>query len=53
MIAGRTRTNKIVTFPDSGERKGTFVSVRIERARLHSLDGEVTSNLDLQRSQKT
>ncbi len=39
MLSGRTRTNKVVTIPDSGEKKGTFVIVRIDRARLHSLDG--------------
>jgi tRNA-2-methylthio-N6-dimethylallyladenosine synthase len=39
LLSGRTRTNKIVTLPDSGERAGSFVSVRIERARLHSLEG--------------
>lgn len=47
LLAGRTRTNKIVTFPDSGEKKGTCVRVRIERARLHSLDGVNTAAPDL------
>jgi tRNA-2-methylthio-N6-dimethylallyladenosine synthase len=39
MLSGRTRTNKIVTIPDSGERPGTILFVRIRRARLHSLTG--------------
>jgi tRNA-2-methylthio-N6-dimethylallyladenosine synthase len=47
LLAGRTRTNKIVTFPDSGEEKGACVRVRIERARLHSLDGVNTAAPDL------
>ncbi len=52
MLTGRTRTNKIVTFPDSGEGKGTFVRVRIERARLHSLDGVNAATLDLEGSRE-
>lgn len=39
MITGRTRTNKIVAIPDSGEREGSLIRVRIELARLHSLSG--------------
>jgi tRNA-2-methylthio-N6-dimethylallyladenosine synthase len=39
LLTGRTRTNKIVTIPDAGEANGTFLSVKIERARLHSLEG--------------
>ncbi len=39
LLSGRTRTNKIVTIPDSGEEEGSFVNVKIERARLHSLEG--------------
>ncbi len=38
-LSGRSRTNKIVNFPDNGERIGDFVHVRIERARMHSLEG--------------
>lgn len=41
VLSGRTRTNKIVTIPDSGEKKGTLLSVRIARARLHSLEGVI------------
>jgi tRNA-2-methylthio-N6-dimethylallyladenosine synthase len=44
MITGRTRTNKIVTMPDSGECEGAIVLVRIERARLHSLSGTKISS---------
>jgi tRNA-2-methylthio-N6-dimethylallyladenosine synthase len=40
LLSGRTRTNKIVTLPDSGEEIGSFVSVRICKARRHSLYGE-------------
>jgi tRNA-2-methylthio-N6-dimethylallyladenosine synthase len=39
LLTGRTRTNKIVTIPAAGEANGTFLSVKIERARLHSLEG--------------
>jgi tRNA-2-methylthio-N6-dimethylallyladenosine synthase len=39
LLTGRTRSNKIVTIPDGGQPIGTFLSVKIERARLHSLEG--------------
>ncbi len=39
MLAGRTRTNKIVTLVDGGEGAGSYVKVRIEKARQHSLSG--------------
>ncbi len=39
LLSGRTRTNKIVTIADTGEKEGALVSVSIERARLHSLEG--------------
>ncbi len=38
-LAGRTRTNKIVTITDSGEEAGSYVMARIEKARQHSLSG--------------
>jgi tRNA-2-methylthio-N6-dimethylallyladenosine synthase len=38
LLTGRTRTNKIVTLP-TGKARGTFVQVKINRARLHSLEG--------------
>lgn len=41
MLSGRTRTNKIVTIPDTDMKTGTFLSVKIDRARLHSLSGSV------------
>ncbi len=39
MLCGRTRTNKIVTIRNNGEKTGTYAQVRIEKARLHSLLG--------------
>ena len=39
MLTGRTRTNKIVTIPDSGEKPGILIPVRILTARPHSLTG--------------
>ena len=39
MLSGRTRTNKIVTIQYSPEITGSFISVRIEKARHHSLNG--------------
>jgi len=39
MLMGRTRTNKIVTIPHEGDQEGTLLSVKIRRARHHSLDG--------------
>ena len=40
MLIGRTRTNKIVTIPNSHGREGVFVKVIIEKARQHSLCGK-------------
>jgi tRNA-2-methylthio-N6-dimethylallyladenosine synthase len=39
MLTGRTRTNKIVTIPDSGEATGILIPVSIHTARPHSLTG--------------
>jgi tRNA-2-methylthio-N6-dimethylallyladenosine synthase len=39
MLMGRTRTNKIVTIPNTGEKEGSLLSVKIHRARHHSLSG--------------
>jgi tRNA-2-methylthio-N6-dimethylallyladenosine synthase len=39
MLMGRTRTNKIVTISDQGEKAGSYALVRIDRARQHSLSG--------------
>jgi len=43
MLSGRTRSNKIVTIPDSSEKIGSLISVRICKARLHSLSGVNTA----------
>lgn len=48
MLAGRTRANKIVTVIDGGEETGSYVNVRIDKARLHSLSGvNVDADKDL------
>lgn len=39
MLVGRTRTNKIVNIPDLQENRGSFVKVKIQTARRHSLYG--------------
>ena len=39
MASGRTRTNKLVHFPGSTRRPGTFADVRIDRATPHYLVG--------------
>jgi tRNA-2-methylthio-N6-dimethylallyladenosine synthase len=39
VLTGKTRSNKIVMIPDSGEREGRLASVLIETARQHSLYG--------------
>jgi tRNA-2-methylthio-N6-dimethylallyladenosine synthase len=43
MLSGRTRSNKIVTIPDSAEMTGSLISVRICKARQHSLNGVNTA----------
>lgn len=43
MLMGRTRTNKIVTLENNGSPEGTVLSVRIEKARHHSLHGKTLS----------
>ena len=40
-LTGRTRTNKLVHFPDDGAADGSFRTVRIIGAHPHHLDGEV------------
>ena len=48
MLAGRTRANKIVTVIDGGEETASYVNVRIDKARLHSLSGvNVDADKDL------
>jgi tRNA-2-methylthio-N6-dimethylallyladenosine synthase len=39
--AGRTRTNKLVTFPAGGARPGELIELRITRARTWTLEGEL------------
>jgi tRNA-2-methylthio-N6-dimethylallyladenosine synthase len=39
MLSGMTRTNKIVTILNNGEKAGSYARVRIEKARQHSLWG--------------
>ena len=39
MLSGRTRTNKIVTIQNSPDITGSLISVRIQKARHHSLIG--------------
>ena len=43
LLCGRTRTNKIVTIPDNSEAIGSFVTVKILKARHHSLHGVNTA----------
>lgn len=38
-LSGRSRTNKVVILPDSGELGGEIVNVGITRTRMHSLEG--------------
>ena len=38
-LTGRTRTNKIVTIPETETLKGTIITVEIKKARKHSLEG--------------
>ncbi|MBM4145464.1 MAG: tRNA (N6-isopentenyl adenosine(37)-C2)-methylthiotransferase MiaB [Nitrospira sp.] len=38
-LAGRTRTNKIVTIPEKDIIKGSIIKVEIKKARKHSLEG--------------
>ncbi len=40
-LTGRTRTNKLVSFPAGRERPGELVQVRISRARSWTLEGKV------------
>jgi tRNA-2-methylthio-N6-dimethylallyladenosine synthase len=42
-LTGRTRTNKIVNFPGDPALIGELLPVRVTRAGLYALDGEVTA----------
>jgi tRNA-2-methylthio-N6-dimethylallyladenosine synthase len=43
-LTGRTRTNKIINFPGEAGRIGSLVPVRVTRAGLYALDGEVAGH---------
>lgn len=43
-LSGRTRTNKIVNFKGHRGLPGQTINVRIIRARMHSLEGEVVEH---------
>lgn len=50
VLAGRTRTNKLVLFPGShDELTGTLVQVRIDDARTWTLHGTLISTLETER----
>ncbi len=40
-LSGRTRTNKIINFPGDAALIGALIPVRVTRAGLYALDGEV------------
>jgi tRNA-2-methylthio-N6-dimethylallyladenosine synthase len=42
-LTGRTRTNKIVNFPGEPDLIGNFLPVRVTRAGLYALDGEMAA----------
>jgi tRNA-2-methylthio-N6-dimethylallyladenosine synthase len=42
-LTGRTRTNKIVNFPGDPVLTGALLPVRVTRAGLYALDGEVAA----------
>jgi tRNA-2-methylthio-N6-dimethylallyladenosine synthase len=42
-LTGRTRTNKIINFPGDPARIGELVPVRVTRAGLYALEGEVAT----------
>ncbi len=39
--SGRTRTNKLVHFPDDGAAEGSLRTIRVTSARAHHLEGEL------------
>jgi tRNA-2-methylthio-N6-dimethylallyladenosine synthase len=43
LLTGRTRSNKIVTVPNSSEKSGSLIFVKILKARQHSLLGVNTA----------
>jgi len=42
-LTGRTRSNKVVNFEGSSDLRGCIVPVRIKRAFLNSLEGEINT----------
>jgi tRNA-2-methylthio-N6-dimethylallyladenosine synthase len=42
-LTGRTRTNKIINFPGDPALMGALLPVRVTRAGLYALDGEVAT----------
>ncbi|ABO50411.1 tRNA-i(6)A37 thiotransferase enzyme MiaB [Desulforamulus reducens MI-1] len=44
LLAGRTRTNKLVVFQGSGHLPGQLVQIRITKGRPNLLEGEVVPN---------
>ena len=45
-LTGRTRTNKIVNFPGDPDLIGNFLPVRVTRAGLYALDGEMVAHTE-------
>ena len=45
-LTGRTRTNKIVNFPGDPDLIGNFMPVRVTRAGLYALDGEMVARAE-------
>jgi tRNA-2-methylthio-N6-dimethylallyladenosine synthase len=43
-LMGRTRTNKIVTIPESTFYTGNLINVKISNGRQHSLEGQIIHN---------
>jgi tRNA-2-methylthio-N6-dimethylallyladenosine synthase len=43
-LAGRTRSNKIVTIPEASSRKGAVIDVKVTKSRRHSLEGTPVSS---------
>jgi tRNA-2-methylthio-N6-dimethylallyladenosine synthase len=48
-LTGRTRTNKIVNFPGDPACIGDFIPVRVTRAGLYALDGEMVAGKEAPR----
>jgi tRNA-2-methylthio-N6-dimethylallyladenosine synthase len=44
LLAGRTDSNKLITFPNSGQTIGEFINLEITYASPHALKGKVLSS---------